>query len=76
MSELEWMQIFGDNLSSILKEREMTQRDLADLTGLSESAISNYILKKQIPTLRAIINISYALDYSVDEMIDFGDQID
>lgn len=75
MSEREWLNIFGDNLQEMLNEARMTQRDLAEDTGLSESSISNYINKQRIPTVRAIINIAYSLDCDIDELIDFGDRV-
>ena len=43
MGQQEWLNIFGDNLASILEEERMSQRELARLTGLSESTISKYI---------------------------------
>lgn len=76
MSELEWLDIFGDNLAEMLEYANMSQRDLADEAGLSESTISNYINKRKIPSLRAIINIAYALDCDLTDLIDFGDKID
>ena len=76
MSEQEWLDIFGDNLVSILEEYKMTQDELAEETGLSKGTISKYIHKKQIPNLKAIINLSYALDMDIDELIDFGDRIE
>lgn len=75
MSELEWMNIFASNLLEMMDNARMTQRDLAEEAGLSESTISQYINKRKIPSLRAIINLSYALDCSVDELIEFGDRI-
>lgn len=76
MSELEWIDIFGDNLLDMLRENKMSQRELADATGLAESAISNYIHKRRAPNFKAIVNIAYAMNCSMDELIDFGDQID
>lgn len=76
MSEVEWLEEFGENLKGMLKDACMTQKELADATGLSESAISNYIHGKQIPTVRAIINICYEFACNTDELIDFGDRID
>lgn len=75
MSEVEWMNIFGDNLVDLLKRVNMTQRELADAAGLSESAISNYIHKIRMPNVRALINISEALDCSLDDLMYFGDRI-
>ena len=75
MTELEWMDIFGDNLRDILKEYGMTQRQLAEETGLTEATISNYINKRKIPSMRAIVNIANDLDISTDELINLDDRI-
>ena len=75
MSEVEWIDIFADNLAEMLMEARMTQRELADETGLSESTISRYLHKQAIPSLKAIVNIAYALDCSMDDLIDFGDMV-
>ena len=45
MSQQEWLDIFGDNLLSILEEEGISQKELSRLTGLSESTISRYINK-------------------------------
>lgn len=76
MSQQEWLDIFGDNLASILEEEHISQKELSRLTGLSESTISRYINKLQMPTVRAIINISYALDWSFEDMLNYGDIIE
>ena len=76
MSELEWMDIFGDNLRDALKDARMSQRELAEATGLHETTISRYIHKTLFPSLQAVINIAYALDMSLDELVDFGEPID
>ena len=76
MTEIEWIEIFGDNLADMLKDAKMTQQELADATGLSKAAISSYIHKRKAPGLRAIINIAYALDCSVDELMDFEEMIE
>lgn len=76
MTETQWIDAFGDNLASMLDEARLTQKDLAEMTGLSEGAISSYIRKKKVPGFKAIINIAYALDCEVSELIDFGSTID
>lgn len=75
MSEIEWLNIFGDNLIDIMAERGYNQEQLADATGLTQATISKYINKKQIPSIKAIINLAYALDCTTDELIEFGDRI-
>mgnify|MGYP003506772607 CR=1 FL=1 len=76
MSETEWIDIFGDNLADMLDEANMTQRELADAAGLAESSVSRYVHKEMAPSFKAIINIAYALDCDVNELIDFGDMIE
>ena len=75
MTELEWLEIFSTNLRELLEERGFTQRDLAIASRLSGSTIRDYIHGQKIHGLRAIINIAYALEISIDELIDFGDVI-
>lgn len=75
MVEREWLAIFGVNLMDMLDEAKMTQRDLADATGLSEASICKYIQGHQMPGVRALVNIAAALNCSIDELADFGDKI-
>ena len=72
----EWKDIFGDNLVTLLREREITQSQLSKETGVSTSMISDYINKRSIPGLAAAINIAYALDIPIDELVDFEEPID
>ena len=76
MSEMEWLDLFGDNLVYIMRHTKTTQRKLAEKTGLSQGTISKYINKQQIPGVKAIVNIAYALDCSTDDLIDLGATID
>lgn len=75
MTEAEWLDIFSNNLIDMLNEQGYSQEELAYETNLSQSTISKYINKKQLPSLKAIINIAYALDCGIDELIDFGEKI-
>lgn len=75
MNEMEWLDIFGDNLADMLAKNRMTQRELADKANLAESTISDYIHKRKMPGTKAIINLAYALDCSTDDLIDFGERL-
>lgn len=75
MSEVEWLKIFGDNLYEMMKDGYLTQEDIAEMTGYSQSTVSKWIAGTQAPTVFAIINISYALDVDYFDLIDFGDRI-
>lgn len=76
MTLKEWSDNFGDNLLELLEDRKMTQYELAKYSGVSVGSISAYINKQSLPGVKAIINLSCALDVDVDELIDFGDTID
>ena len=71
MSEYEWMNVFGDNLSDLLKEWGGTQEDLAKCVGTSQSVISSYINKERIPSLKNALNMSYEFGLTLDEFINF-----
>lgn len=75
MSEVEWLDIFGDNLVDILKDEYMTRKELAETLNMTEATISRYINKRQMPTMKVIINMAYELSITVDDLIDFGDNI-
>lgn len=76
MSESEWMDIFSNNLKELLDNRNYTQRDLAVETGIHETTISRYINKQLMPGVKTLLNIAYALDCSLDDLMDFGESID
>ena len=76
MTREEWKHIFGNNLDSILQERGMSQRHLAIDSGVSQAMISDYINGRQIPGTPAVINMAYALDMDVGDLIDFDERIE
>ena len=75
MSEVEWMEIFADNLVDILDKANMTQKELADAIGVTKSTISRYVNKQRMPAIKNVINMADVLNVNIDELIDFGDVI-
>jgi len=75
MTETQWMQCFSKKLCELLEYTNMTQLDLAIESGLSTSAISRYINCVTIPKASALVNLAYAFNCSVDELVDFGSKI-
>ena len=75
MGEAEWLDNFGDNLSILLADYRVTQAELAEMTGLSEPTISSYINKRRMPGVKAILNIAYALNIDIEDLVDFGSMI-
>ena len=69
MREYEFLRIFSDNLRYSLNYANMSQRDLADVIGVDESTISRYLRGQRMPTAKIIVNMAYALDCNIDELI-------
>ncbi|MUG71783.1 MULTISPECIES: helix-turn-helix domain-containing protein [Paenibacillus] len=61
---------FNIRLKEILRERKMTQRQLAELTGLRQSTISS-ICKNQVDRiyLNTLAIICAKLDISIDQLL-------
>lgn len=76
MTQEYWKDVFGDNLASILREKGMTQLRLSRDSGVSTAMISDYINKRSVPGLFAAINMAYALDMSIDDLVNFDEPID
>lgn len=72
----EWTDIFGDNLRDVLKETGYTQTDLAKATYIKRESINQYIKKKRVPEIPALIEMSAELDISIHELAFFGERID
>lgn len=75
MSEMEWLQIFANNLNYYLETYGLSQNELAKRAGLEQGSISRYVSAIQMPGIKAVVNIANALRISVDELINFDDMI-
>ncbi len=56
------MKSTGERIKALLNEKKMTQRQLAELSGVTESAISHYIKGDRIPSgvaRKVSINMKY-----------------
>lgn len=75
MTHDEWRIVFGDNLKSILQDYNMSQNELATITGLSPGTISDYVNGWAAPSIFSVVNIAHALDVDIDELVDTGDNV-
>lgn len=57
---------FGERLLLVLKEQEMTQRELAEKINLNETALSRYVNGSRKPRMDILVNIARALNVSVE----------
>lgn len=57
---------FNDRIAELLKEKDMTQRDLARKIGVTDSAMSHYIKGDRVPRAAVILLIADVLETSPD----------
>ncbi len=69
ISEIEFIDIFADNLRDIMYEMDISEGELARRTGMTRAAISRYLNKKRMPTLKALVNLSYVLCVPITDLI-------
>lgn len=56
----------GERIATLLKEKHISQKDLAMMIGVTESALSRYINNEREPKLEVLANLATALDTTVD----------
>lgn len=59
----------GEKIKALRSEKGMTQRELAEKSGLSRMAIGNYERNYRIPTLDVLEQIANALDIATFELL-------
>lgn len=67
MNEDVYKKEFGRRLIRIVRRKGLTQKELSDLTGISERTLARYTCGKSIPSLLHVDKIARALNCSVDE---------
>jgi transcriptional regulator with XRE-family HTH domain len=60
---------FAENLSKIMEEKHLTQMALAELIGLRQSQVSNWLHGKSEPCMYAIMKLGEKLNVSTDELL-------
>jgi transcriptional regulator with XRE-family HTH domain len=75
MSEVEFISIFADNLRDLMESQGLSQRELSRESDVSHVAISMYLKKQRMPSVKSLINLSLALDCNLDDLIPFYDFI-
>lgn len=56
----------GDRILTLVKEKKISQKDLASMIGVSESALSRYIKNEREPSIEVMANLATALDTTID----------
>lgn len=76
MTSEQWCRQFAGNLREAMGIAGMRTTDLAFHSRLSESNISKYLAGTQMPSARALVNMSEALGIRVDDLANFGEHVD
>ena len=69
ISEVEFICIFADNLSDIMDEVGISQRQLAKRAHITEAALSRYLNKQRMPNMRTFMNLCYALQCEYSDLL-------
>ena len=69
ISEVEFICIFADNLSDIMDEVGISQRQLAKKAHITEAALSRYLNKQRMPNMRTFMNLCYALECEYSDLL-------
>jgi transcriptional regulator with XRE-family HTH domain len=75
MTEREWRNIFADRLSTMMRCNNASRRGVVRASGISEGALSYYLSGQKTPSFKAIINLAYTLGCTIEDLIDFGEEI-
>lgn len=68
MTETEFKKESGRRLRRMMRRRQITEGELADLTGISQVMISRYVTGRSAPSFFNISKIAKALECSTDEL--------
>lgn len=60
---------FGERLTKILEERDISQRDFAKMVCLTECSISRYINGERVPNASTLYKIAKVLNVSSDYLL-------
>ena len=69
MNAKQWKHIFAKNLTKKMDEVGIGQRELSRKSGVSETAIFNYLNENREPKFTIIIKLAEALECPVNDLI-------
>lgn len=56
-------------IKMLMEEKHLTQKELANLSGITEASMSKYLSGERTPRIDVIVNIANALGVTTDELI-------
>lgn len=61
---------FGNFISTLRKEKGFTQKELADMLGVTDKAVSRWETAKNYPDIETLEKLADALDVSISELLE------
>jgi transcriptional regulator with XRE-family HTH domain len=71
VKEQEIFKKFGNNLSNVLYENKISQRELSVKLGVTDQAVSNWVRGIKIPRYETLYNVMEILDCTPNDLIPF-----
>ena len=65
-----------NQMAKLLSEQNMTQKELSQLTGMTESTISHYMKGDRVPRGVNLVKIAKALGTTTDYLLETGEGAD
>lgn len=75
MTEREWRKLFADRLQSMMRCSNASRQGVIRAADISEGSLSYYLSAQKTPSFKNIINLAYTLGCTIEDLIDFGEQI-
>ena len=60
---------FGEQLRTLRNSQKMTQKELADMLGISPSTIGMYEQNRRIPDIKTLTQIAFIFEVSLDTLL-------
>ena len=70
------MSVFSERLTSLMKTKELSQKDFAKKANITESAMSYYAKGVRTPSGEVLVRIAKALDTTADYLLGNTDNTD
>jgi len=59
-----------EKVTRLMRERGISQKQLAELSGITESSVSRYLHNNQRPRMDVVVNIARALHVETEYLLD------
>lgn len=63
---------FGDKLSELLEEKDISQKEFANTLNIAPTTLNGYIKNKRQPDFELVKNIAFILNVSTDYLLDYN----